>query len=241
MKILCLSDYVDPLIYNQELKNTYSDVDLILCAGDLPMDYMDFVVTVLNKPTYFIFGNHNLKEFHLYHKSARGTPGNVSYNYSDTSHYHGGTYIGFKTFTDYSLQFVDEKTGKKTPLLIAGVSGSFKYNNGLNQYSERHMKLKLLMLVPKLIQNKIKYGRYLDIFLTHATPRHIHDHEDPCHRGFECFNWFIEKFQPTYMVHGHIHLYDMREERITQHGPTTIVNAYAHWLIDFPKKNEESK
>ena len=67
MKILCVSDYVDPLIYNQNVKDVYSDVDLILCAGDLPMDYIDFIVSVFNKPTYFVFGNHDLKEYHLYY------------------------------------------------------------------------------------------------------------------------------------------------------------------------------
>ena len=234
MKILCISDYVDPLIYNQEVKNNFPDIDLILCAGDLPMDYVDFVVSMMNKPTYFVFGNHNLKEYYLYHKNGRQLPDMQSMINSDTLHYHGGTYAGFKCFTDHSLQYTDPETGKKTPLLIAGVSGTVKYNNGLNQYSDRLMKLKLLMMVPQLIKNKIRYGRYLDIFLTHATPRHIHDHEDPCHRGFDCFNWFIEKFKPTYMVHGHIHLYDMREERIGKYGSTTIINAYAHCTVDFP-------
>ena len=57
MKILCISDFVDPLIYSQELKNNFPDIDLILCAGDLPLDYIDFIVSILNKPTYFIFGN----------------------------------------------------------------------------------------------------------------------------------------------------------------------------------------
>ena len=66
MKILCVSDFVDPLIYNPRVKEAFPDIDLILCAGDLPMDYIDFIVTVFNKPTYFIFGNHNLKEYHYY-------------------------------------------------------------------------------------------------------------------------------------------------------------------------------
>jgi Icc-related predicted phosphoesterase len=95
------------------------------------------------------------------------------------------------------------------------------------------MKRRLLKMLPALLINKIKYGKYLDILLTHASPRHIHDKEDPCHKGFECFNWFIEKFRPTYLIHGHIHLYDAREERVTRVQDTTVVNAYAHWLIDF--------
>lgn len=240
MKILCLSDYVDPLIYNQNIKEAFSDIDLILCAGDLPLDYVDFVVTMLNKPTYFIFGNHNLNDYAYYHKSARNLPGSYNARYDKESFGHGGTYAGFKIFEDASLAIKDEKTGKYRPLLIAGISGSYKYNKGLNQYTEKQMKRKLLRMVPTLIINKIKYGKYLDILLTHASPRHIHDKEDLCHRGFECFNWFIEKYKPSYLIHGHIHLYDAREERITKAGETTVLNAYAHWVIEYPDTKQES-
>ena len=44
MKILCVSDFVDPLVYNSRVKEVFPDIDLILCAGDLPMDYIDFIV-----------------------------------------------------------------------------------------------------------------------------------------------------------------------------------------------------
>ena len=238
MKILCLSDYVDPLIYNQNIREVFGDVDLVLCAGDLPLDYVDFVVTMLNKPTYFIFGNHNLKDFAFYHKAARTMGEGITSDYRQSSFGHGGTYAGFKVFADHSLKYKDPSTGKMTPLLIAGVSGSLEYNKGLNQYTEFQMKRQLRKMIPSLIMNKIKYGRYLDILLTHASPRHIHDKEDPCHKGFECFNWFIKKFRPAYLIHGHIHLYDMREKRVTVSEATTVVNAYAHWIIEFPATGE---
>jgi len=236
MKILCLSDYVDPLIYNQNVKEIFPDIDLILCAGDLPMDYVDFVVTVFNKPTYFIFGNHNLNEYHYYHPDSRFSDQFGKIGNSHT-HGHGATYLGFKSEVNHGLTYIDPKTGRRTPLLIAGISGTVKYNKGQNQYSESHMKFKLWKLGISLLRNKIRYGRYLDIFLTHASPRHIHDKEDPCHIGFECFNEFLQKYKPTYMVHGHIHLYDMREERIGDYFDTTVVNAYAHCIIELPGCN----
>lgn len=230
MKILCVSDMIDPLIYNQNASSLFSDIDMILCAGDLPMDYVDFIVSMFNKPTYFIFGNHNLNEFHYYHSSAHAPA-----EKRGETHGHGAAYCGFRVIRDKTLSFADPVTGKKTPLLIAGVSGSRKYNNGLNQYSEGEMKRRLIGMIPSLLWNKLRYGRYLDIFLTHASPRGFHDKEDPCHVGFECFNWFIKKFSPVYLVHGHIHLYDIRTRRITESGATTVVNAYAHCLIEFPK------
>ena len=74
MKILCVSDQIDPLIYSVNAQKNFPDVDAVLCAGDLPMDYVDFIVTVLNKPTYFIFGNHNLKEYKYYHNNKNPSP-----------------------------------------------------------------------------------------------------------------------------------------------------------------------
>ena len=241
MKILCVSDYVDPLIYNQNVKEAFPDIDLILCAGDLPMDHIDFIVSVFNKPTYFVFGNHDLKEYHLYHKDSRLDGSRFTKNYDQAIHGHGATYLGFKNFVNENLIFEDPQTGKKTPLLIAGTSGTVRYNNGLCQFSDSHMKFKLLKMIPRLIINKLKYGRYLDIFMTHASPRHIHDHEDQCHIGFDCYNWFLQRFKPTYMVHGHIHLYDLREERVGKYYDTTVVNAYAHYVIELPMKTTENK
>ncbi|MBP5403110.1 MAG: metallophosphoesterase [Treponema sp.] len=230
MKILIVSDLIDPFIYNYTIKDTFKDIDCVLCAGDLPMDYIDFIVSTLNKPTYFIFGNHNLKEFKYFHSYLPKDSQTVCTD----SHTHGALYAGFKVITDRQLKWTLPGKNRETPLLIAGVSGSKDYNHGLNQYSELAMKFKLIQMIPKLIMNKILYGRYLDIFLTHATPRHVHDHEDNCHQGFRCFNWFVKKFKPVYMVHGHIHLYDLVEPRISVYEKTVVVNAYGHYVIDLP-------
>ena len=71
MKILCVSDQIDPLVYSSLAKERFASVDAILCAGDLPSDYIDFIVSTLNKPAFFIFGNHNLTEFRYYHKQKK--------------------------------------------------------------------------------------------------------------------------------------------------------------------------
>ena len=231
MRFLCVSDQIDPLVYSPTIKERYGDVDAVLCAGDLSMEYVDFIVTTLNKPTYFVFGNHNLTEFRYYTKHPSDTGMPVQSSMYDMSHNHGGDYASNKVIRCRHL-FLRDAHGIKTPLLIAGVSGSIKYNNGQDQYTNREMFWQLLSLAPALFINKLKYGRYCDVFLTHASPRHIHDKEDPCHKGFESFNWFIKKFSPTLMVHGHIHLYDLQAPRTTVCGKTTIVNAYSHVLID---------
>lgn len=242
MKVLCVSDQIDPLVYSTLAKERFSDCDFILCAGDLPSDYIDFIVSTLNKPAFFIFGNHNLREFSYYHKQHKVHKGphptlQIEHDQFDMQGSFGATYAGFKNLRDHHIMITDPATGKMRPLLISGVSGSKRYNNGLNQYTETQMKLALLKLVPGLLWNKIRYGRYLDIFLTHASPRHIHDKEDPCHQGFECFNLFIKKIHPSYLIHGHIHLYDGSEQRITtvtdgKANSTTIINAFSHFILN---------
>ncbi|MBQ0051484.1 MAG: metallophosphoesterase [Treponema sp.] len=245
MKILCVSDQIDPLVYSNKIKERFGNVDAVLCAGDLPSDYIDFIVSSLNKPTYFIFGNHNLSEFGYYHKlktNNRGPHPTLQEEHSifDMKGSFGGTYVGFKVIRDKHLKIKD-KNAKETPFLVAGASGSIRYNNGLNQYTDFKMKLHLIKMIPGLLYNKLRYGRYCDIFLTHASPRHIHDKEDPCHKGFECFNWFIRKFQPKYLVHGHIHLYDMNTPRITVSHKTTVINAYSYVIIELNDENKNGE
>ncbi|MFW6208587.1 MAG: metallophosphoesterase, partial [Spirochaetota bacterium] len=48
-KILCISDHVDPLIYSNQLKERFKDIDLVLSAGDLDRPYYGFIVSTLNK------------------------------------------------------------------------------------------------------------------------------------------------------------------------------------------------
>ena len=243
MKILCVSDQIDPLVYSTYAKERFSDIDAIVCAGDLPSDYIDFIVSTLNKPAFFIFGNHNLREFGYYHKKSVQHKGSHPVSAKEISIFDlggcfGAAYAGFKNLRDSHVKITDAKTKKIRPLLISGVSGSKKYNRGLNQYTEFQMTVHLLKLIPGLIWNKIRYGKFVDIFLTHASPRHVHDKEDPCHQGFECFNRFLKFFTPSYMIHGHIHLYDANDERVTKidfpnNKSTTVINAYSHYVLNF--------
>jgi Icc-related predicted phosphoesterase len=223
MKILCVSDQIDPLIYTNSIRERFADVDMILSAGDLPMDYLDFIVSSLNKPTFFVFGNHNLNEYAKYRGSTD------SYTITDAAEsevmysYSGATHLGSK---------VKHEEG----LIIAGLGGCMRYSRDVNQYTEFQMKLEILKIIPSLIINRIFRGRYVDILLTHASPNGIHDKEDKCHLGFKCFLWFMKAFRPRYLIHGHIHLYDLSDVRTTKYMDTLVINAYSHYLLNTDEK-----
>ncbi|MCL2128230.1 MAG: metallophosphoesterase [Treponema sp.] len=199
MKILCVSDQIDPLVYSNSIKKRFSDVGLVLCAGDLPLDYLDFIVSSLGRPLLFVFGNHNNEEM------AGGG--------------FGSTHIGSKVRTEEGL-------------IVAGLGGSMRYNRGANQFTEFQMRVEIFRMIPRLLLNRVFRGRFLDILLTHAPPKGIHDKADKCHWGFAAFLWFMKRFRPRYLVHGHIHLYDLSDVRRTRWMDTDVINAYGHYVID---------
>ncbi|WP_028973768.1 metallophosphoesterase [Spirochaeta cellobiosiphila] len=226
MKILVVADHIDPLVYSNSIKKRFEDVDLILGAGDLPLEYYGFIVSSLNKPCYFVFGNHHLKRFNFYKKKSSEMDPRAWMDTVQYEHHFGATYVGGKVI----------RTPKN--LLMAGLGGSIRYNGDDNQYTDLGMYLNCFKLIPKLIYNKIKYGRYLDILLTHSPPKGIHDKPDPCHIGFKAFLWFMRVFKPKYLIHGHIHLYELNAKRQSRYYETIIINAYDHIVIDLEVPNE---
>jgi Icc-related predicted phosphoesterase len=69
------------------------------------------------------------------------------------------------------------------------------------------------------------------VLLTHSPPYGINDLPDACHTGFRIFLWFMRRFHPRYLVHGHVHLYDRNAAREVRYGSTTVINAYDHTLL----------
>ncbi|MBU0926718.1 MAG: metallophosphoesterase [Spirochaetes bacterium] len=215
MRILCISDTVDPLVDSAGIRERFGDVDLVLGAGDLPLDYLSYVVTALNRPTLFVFGNHNLKDLPRYRPGSETPPRPVHEYDSDA----GATYVGFKI-------------RRESGMIVMGLGGSARYNDGPNQFSQAQMWARVIAKVPALILNRLFLGRAVDVVLTHAPPRGVHDKDDPCHRGFSAFLWLMSAFKPRYLVHGHVHLYDAREPRCSRYRDTTVVNAYGHHVLD---------
>lgn len=60
MKVLAVSDVEVPQLLNADfLRNTYSDVDLLISCGDMPVGYLDFIGSVLSLPLFYVRGNHD--------------------------------------------------------------------------------------------------------------------------------------------------------------------------------------
>jgi uncharacterized protein len=209
MKILSISDIEINFIYSPTIQERFKSVDLVISCGDLPYYYLEYIETMLNKPLYYVAGNHS--------NSVEQTT--------------GGPHTA-----PWGAINLHRKTLRYNGLLMAGVEGCLKYNQGKGQYSQRDMWLSVLLLTPALLINKLRFGRYLDVFVTHAPPKGIHDQPDLPHQGIKAFRWLDRVFKPGYHFHGHIHIYRSSTVTKTLYVKTQVVNTYGfkETIIDIP-------
>ena len=114
---------------------------------------------------------------------------------------------------------------------IMGLGGSIRYNNGKNQYTQAQMKQRV-----RKMWLSIKKNRGFDILLTHSPAAGISDGPDEPHKGFEGFNYLLEKYKPKYFIHGHIHkTYQVKFKQEYQYNENTrIINGYEKYIFEYP-------
>jgi len=75
MKILTVSDKVVDCIYSPRLKEKFGDVELVLSCGDLPFYYLEYIVSILNVPLFYVMGNHDKEVEYSANGQAKTAPG----------------------------------------------------------------------------------------------------------------------------------------------------------------------
>lgn len=237
-------------------------VDLILSAGDLAPEYLEYLVTMTNVPLLYVRGNHDdryendppqgciciedqLAEI-IYNKETGSLrvllPGDRGY------------------ISNWRKKAIGDRRNGNEIFIAAGLGGSAKYREGSNMYTEEEMAGRMSRLIKLmktthfkavLAHRVIKTSEFeyagrrtkavphllplpsVDILLTHAPCRGYGDMEDLPHRGFECFNEFLERFTPEYHCYGHIHMNYQRVARIMDHpSGTKLINSYGMYIIE---------
>jgi Icc-related predicted phosphoesterase len=59
VKILCISDRVEPMLHGPRLNSYARGVEAVISCGDLPFDYLEYILTFLGVPVYYVLGNHD--------------------------------------------------------------------------------------------------------------------------------------------------------------------------------------
>jgi uncharacterized protein len=220
LRILAVTDEVDQRIYSPSIRERMGDVDMVISCGDVPATYLEFLTDALHREVYYVLGNHAEE---ITRVGVRGVP----------RHPEGCVDVGFKVVRD-----------PMTGLLIGGLPGSPRYSEqDPVQFTEFQMKWRMLRMAPRLLWNRLRYGRALDLLVTHSPPRDVGDREDLAHRGFLALHPFIRWTKPRWHLHGHVHLYDRTVDPTQQLHETQIVNVYPFQRLDldFPAVVERQR
>jgi uncharacterized protein len=201
IKLLAVSDFVDKSLTKMVEDKTLEPVDLIISCGDLAPEYLSFLKNKLEKPLFYVKGNHDIR----YDNPAK--------------------LLGCENIHAKLVRF-------KT-LNILGLEGSIWYSGGVNQYTDKQMN----KIIFKMWFSLWRKGG-VNLVVTHAPPKDIHDAKDQCHTGFESFVKLINKRKPQYFIHGHIHKeFKNLEQRTTIVNTTKVINTCGFTILEVENPN----
>lgn len=194
MRILAVSDEVVGFLYSPAVRERFAGVDLLLGCGDLPAGYLEYLVTQLNLPLFYVPGNHDPDDF--------AVPGGTS---------------------------VDGRVVRHGKLRIAGLGGSLRYKpDGRHQYTQGQMCWRAAGLLAAALAR----GTRIDILVTHAPPRGVHEGPDPVHQGFSSFRPLLRLARVRLMVHGHSHIHANLDPNETVVGGARVLNVFPYRLVE---------
>ena len=81
-----------------------------------------------------------------------------------------------------------------------------------------------------------------DVRYVQEPPEGVGDGEDNAHRGFESLLKLIDKYHPTYLLHGHVHAnYDSRFIREREYHGTKVINVGERYTLEVPEETYKPK
>ena len=212
--VLAVSDEVDSALCADV--GPVHDARLVVACGDLPFDYLDYLMNALDVPLVFVPGNYD-PDVSGYRTSRAGLT--LQAGLPARPPWPAGAVSAERAVVDVA------------GLRIAGLGGCLRYSGGPNQYTQREQARRARSLARRARWRAARDGRGVDVLLTHAPPRGAGDREDRAHQGFEALNWLAGRLQPPLLLHGHIHP-DGTPVRAHRVGRTVVRNVAGHHLLD---------
>ena len=245
MKILLVSDHEDDMVWNhwdRIGRKRYEGVSLILSAGDIRADYLEFLVTMTCVPLLYIRGNHDdAYEDHPPEGCICIEDGIIELAESNGS--------GVVMTREDAIR---RGIGNDCRIVrVAGLGGSMRYRDGRNMYTEREMAARVRRLRRRLLGGVVlrpggrrtisrdlaeaarSREQAVDILLTHAPCRGYGDLDDIPHQGFACFNDLLTDMRPAYHCYGHVHMEYGRIGREMEHpSGTRLINVSGEYILE---------
>jgi Calcineurin-like phosphoesterase len=183
VRVLAVSDVVDEALWADP--SLVSEAELILACGDLPFEYLGFLMNALDVPLVFVPGNHD-PDISGYRTSRAGLT--LRAGLPARPPWPSGAISADGHIVDVA------------GLRLAGLGGSRRYSPGPNQYTDwqQARRGRLLALRGRLRRRRVQ------VLLSHAPPAGVGDGPDPPHLGFPILNVLIRELSPGLLLHGHV-------------------------------------
>lgn len=181
--VLAVSDEVDEGLYAN--LDPVRPAEVVVACGDLPFEYLGYLMNGLDVPLVFVPGNHD--------------PDVSGYRYSRAGLTLRAGMPARAPWPDGAVN-ADGSVVEVAGLCFAGLGGCRRYGDGPNQYSERQFARRARAL-------RLRAGwrrRRVDVLLTHAPPQGVGDGADAPHQGFAALHGLVAGLQPTALLHGHV-------------------------------------
>jgi predicted phosphodiesterase len=228
MRILAVGDVEERLLhehYKPERWEGPNKIDLLVSCGDLPGEYLDFLLTVFRVPGYYVAGNHDMEYV------TAPPPGWDSLDGRVVVH-EGVRLAGLSGCMRYGprndpYQFTEGQMARKALLLRLPLWRSHGVDIVVT-----HAAPPICPAAYEPCTDPVGGARPC---ARPEFPGHLEtcpDAPDLCHRGFLTFRSLLARYRPRYWLHGHNHLSYSRTERVYTVGSTQIVNVYGHTIID---------
>ncbi|MET0237145.1 MAG: metallophosphoesterase [Kibdelosporangium sp.] len=221
-RVLTVSDEVVESLWTEQVHR--HSVDLVLAAGDLPFDYLEYLANALEQPCVLVPGNHDADLGGYARKSGLWTRDGFP-----------ARWPGPQGWTDTDGRVVDV-----AGLRIAGLGGSIRYSGGPNQWTERQQSRRANRLVRAAQRRYRRDGRGVDVLLTHSPPRGLGDREDLPHRGFDCLHDAVRRIRPGLLLHGHIHPHGEHIPELRLDS-TRVVNTVGYKILDITPGGDHAR
>ncbi len=219
-RLLAVADEVDRELYDPQIKEL--DVDLVVSCGDLPFDYLEFILTTLSVPLIFVPGNHD--------PDLKGRPmdGDIMWL----------TKTGFKRSWETDPPgppggiSADGRIVDEAGVRLAGLGGSVRYSRGPNQYTQRQMRSRAVRLELRDRWKRATSGRGVDVLIAHSPPAGLGDDpDDPAHQGFDAFHRLTRTLSPRLFLHGHVHPFGTATPP-NRLGTAVVHNVVGHKVLE---------
>jgi hypothetical protein len=175
LRILAMSDELDPALEDERNRARLAPIDLIVGCGDLDADELCFVADAFRAPLVYILGNHD--------RGGRWTQGadRLPSPLGPLTDELGLTLVGF------SWPGLDHPGPHARRDEVAAWGQVLGLSTRLLARRLRSARASPLLIV------------------SHAPPRGLGDGPDAYHAGFDGYRWLVERLRPPLWLHGHTH------------------------------------